>query len=65
MEKWEYKTLSFDTKGFNGGKLEAVEIDARLNVYGAQGWEVVSSFSTNQGCGASRHVFVLLKRRLP
>jgi len=65
MDKWEYKTLSFETKGFFGGKLQTEEVDKQLNTYGIQGWEAVSCFDTNQDYGSSRYVFVLLKRRLP
>ncbi|MDR3206815.1 MAG: DUF4177 domain-containing protein [Oscillospiraceae bacterium] len=64
MDKWEYKTLHFETKGFTGGVLNAEEVTERLNGWGAQGWEVVSAFDTNQAYGASRFVFVLLKRKL-
>jgi hypothetical protein len=62
MDKWAYKTLTFE-KG--RGYLPNEEVfKERLNGYGAQGWEAVSRFDANQACGAVRCVYVWLKRRL-
>lgn len=40
--KFEYKTLKIEPKGFWGTKLDTTEIDKTLNELGLQGWELVS-----------------------
>jgi hypothetical protein len=65
MQKWEYKTLAFDTKGFAGGLLDIDLFNDTLNKYGYEGWELVSCFDTNQAQGASRKVIAVLKRLKP
>jgi len=63
MEQWEYKTLKFMTGGFFGGKVDEEELELELNRYGADGWELVSTFDTSQSQGASREIIVVFKRR--
>lgn len=62
MDKWEYKTIKLETKGFLGGILELDEFEYKLNNLGQQGWELVSSFTTNQGQGYTREVIGIFKR---
>lgn len=62
MNKWEYKTIKFGTRGFTGGILELDDFDYELNNLGQQGWELVSCFDTNQGHGATREVIAVFKR---
>jgi len=63
MTKWEYFTLKLATKGwFVGGELDVDKLDTHLNDLGAEGWEVVAAFDTNQFKGASRDIVVILKR---
>ncbi len=64
MEKWEYKTVTFEAKGFMGGTLDTDNFDEKLNEQGRQGWEVVSCFDTNYAQGGTRYVYVLMKRRV-
>lgn len=63
MEKWEYKSIKFKTKGFVGGILDTENLNYELNVLGEQGWELVSCISTNEAYGQSREVIAVLKRR--
>ncbi|MCH2182147.1 MAG: DUF4177 domain-containing protein [Mariniblastus sp.] len=60
--QWEYKTIKLATKGFLGGKLDGVKLDAFMNDLGAEGWELVTGFDTNQAYGETRDVVVLFKR---
>ena len=63
MTRWQYRTLKVDAEGcFRGGGVDAEDLDARLNELGAEGWEAVSAFDTNQVKGATRFIVVLLKR---
>lgn len=62
MQKWEYITLDFETKGFAGGLLDIDLFNETLNSYGNEGWELVSCFVTSMGQGASRKVIAVMKR---
>ncbi|WP_235206666.1 DUF4177 domain-containing protein [Paenibacillus tyrfis] len=64
MERWEYRTLKFFTKGFfTGGTLDIKEFDNELNAMGSNGWELVSCFDTNQHQGSSKEVICVFKRK--
>ena len=62
--KWEYKTIKLATTGFAGGKLDETRLEHFMNELGAQGWELVSAFDTNQLRGETRDVVVIFKRPL-
>ncbi|MGL5675969.1 MAG: DUF4177 domain-containing protein [Cellulosilyticaceae bacterium] len=64
MEKFEYYTYVYDTKGFMGGKIEGTDFQNELNRLGQVGWELVSSFTTNQGQGYTRSVVSIFKRKI-
>ena len=63
MEKFEYKVMTFDTKGFWGGQVEVNQIEKRLKQLGDDGWEMVSCTSTNQSYGASKSIVCIFKRK--
>ena len=63
MDRWEYRTLKFKLKGFSGGILETEDFNNELNRLGDQGWELVSSFTTNAANGYSRDAVAIFKRR--
>ncbi|MEM7012626.1 MAG: DUF4177 domain-containing protein [Verrucomicrobiota bacterium] len=66
VEKYEYKILKFDGKGwFLGGKLDLLEIEQDFNEMGQAGWELVSTMDTNEAQGATKWVVATFKRRLP
>lgn len=65
MQKWEYKTVKIETKGFLGGIVDTNVLDALLNQYGQQGWNLMSVFDTNSYQGASREIVVVFKREAP
>lgn len=62
MDRWEYKTIKFETKGMLGGILDIDNFNDQLNSLGRSGWELVSCFDTNQSQGASREVVAVFKR---
>jgi hypothetical protein len=64
VERWEYKSIKVETKGFMGGILDTQEFDGELNRLGYEGWELVSCFDTNASQGMSREVIAVFKRRL-
>ncbi|WP_027091437.1 DUF4177 domain-containing protein [Cohnella thermotolerans] len=63
MERWEYKTITYKTGGWLGGKVDAEDFEAGLNAYGAEGWELVTCFDTSIAQGQSRDVIAVFKRR--
>ena len=63
--KWEYMSVMFSTAGFwLSGDLNGQAFTDRLNELGAEGWELVSVFDTNNG-GSTLEVVAVLKRPLP
>lgn len=63
MDRWEYKTIKFELKGFGGGVLETEDFDYELNKLEEQGWELVSCFTSNAFDGYSRDAIAVFKRR--
>lgn len=63
MEKFEYKVVSYDTKGFWGGDVEVNQIENYINLIGNDGWEMVSCTSTSQSYGASKSIVFIFKRK--
>ena len=62
MEKFEYKVVVYDTKGFWGGSVDQKQLENQLNLLGNDGWELVSSTSTNQSYGSSKSIVCIFKR---
>ena len=63
MDKWEYKSIKIETRGFWTKKLDVNEFDEHLNSLGSDGWELVSCFDTSQYQGESRDVIAVFKRK--
>ena len=63
MEKFEYKVVTYDTKGFWGGTVEVHQIENQLNQLGNDGWEMVGCTSTNQSYGSSKSIVCVFKRK--
>lgn len=59
---WEYRTITLDTGGFSGGKVDENKLERLLNDMGQQGWELVNAFDTNQTYGASRTIVGIFKK---
>ena len=63
--KYEYTvlTVAAETGWFTlGGKVDGEKLSGELNRLGRDGWELVSTFDTNMGHGATRDVVLILKR---
>ncbi len=63
MDKFEYKVIAYDTTGFFGGNVNTGELESRLDQLGNDGWEMVSSASTNQSYGSSKSLVFIFKRK--
>ena len=60
---WEYKTVKFPASGgFLSGKVDERSINIRLNELGEQGWELVTTSTTNMVYGCSRDIMCIFKR---
>ena len=62
MEKFEYKVVLYDVKGFWGGSVTPGELENTLNKLGGEGWELVSCTSANQSYGSSKSLVCIFKR---
>ncbi|MFA6737103.1 MAG: DUF4177 domain-containing protein [Saccharofermentanales bacterium] len=56
MEKYEYKTLFTDAKGFLGGQVNQNDFQTELNELGSQGWVLVSTVASAQSYGSTRWI---------
>jgi hypothetical protein len=63
MDKWEYTSIKFETKGLMVGLVEEKPFETELNRLGEQGWELVTCFPTAEVYGKSREVVAVFKRR--
>lgn len=63
MDRFEYKTIFTDAKGFLGGKIDQGSMDRQLNQMGDQGWELISTFASNSGYGSTRWIVSVFKRK--
>ena len=63
MVQFEYKVVTYDTRGFLGGAVDTRQIENQLNQLGDAGWEMVSCTSTNQSYGASKSIVCMFKKK--
>lgn len=63
MEQYEYKTVTYDPKGFWGGAVDTNQFQDQLNAFGNDGWELVTSVSTTQSYGSSKSIVCIFKRK--
>ncbi|MCK5817455.1 MAG: DUF4177 domain-containing protein [Candidatus Marinimicrobia bacterium] len=62
MKKWDYKVVEFGSGGFLGGNINTQKVETQLNELGKLGWELVTSYSTNAGYGATKKLVYTLKK---
>ena len=62
MNRFEYKVVTYDTKGICGGKVDPRDLESQLNQLGNAGWELVSCTSSNQSYGSSKCIVFVFKR---
>ena len=61
--KWEYKTVKLGAVSFwKGVDFDENELTDFMNKLGQVGWELVSSFDTNEHQGNSLHIVLIFKR---
>ena len=60
--EWEYKTIRFRPAGFWGGQVDESQLDAVINGLGRDGWELATSFATNEAYGRTRDAVLIFKR---
>ena len=64
MDRFEYKVFAYDTKGFFGGSVEVEQLEEQLNLFGEEGWEMVSWTNSTQSYGASKSIVCIFKRKI-
>ncbi len=63
MTTYEYKILEVPVKRwFLGGKVDTQALADKLNELGREGWQVTTMTDTNMAQGASRSLFVILRK---
>ena len=66
MTKYEYLTLVFEAnRPLHPGHLDHDAFNLEINNRGAEGWELVNTFTTNQSSGVTHAVIAVMKRPLP
>ena len=63
MERFEYRVVTYSPSGLVGGKVDEYAFQDRLNALGSNGWELVSSVSSNMYEGTTRSIIVIFKRK--
>lgn len=63
MDKWEYKSIKFETKGFLSITLEIEDFNFKLNEFGNEGWELVSCVPISGTSGETVEVTAVFKRK--
>ncbi len=62
MTTWDYRIIKVQAGGFQGGKVDDLALENELKTLGLEGWELVSSVTTNKAAGETRDVLLLFKR---
>ena len=61
-ERWEYKTIHYDTVAFLTGKLDIVGLEKVLNDSGREGWELVNMATHVSRLGKGGGMVLVFKR---
>ncbi len=64
MDRFEYKVVAYDTKGFWGGNVDPTQLENQFNAMGNEGWELISCTATSQSYGSSKSIVCIFKRRI-
>ena len=68
MKRWEYKILKPEVEGpfiwWGGGNVDAEGMADELNRLGSEGWELTSTFDTQNTTGRTTSVVLLFKREI-
>ena len=60
--QFEYKLVTHKTKGLLGGKVDIDTMSDEYNIYGQDGWELVSIMNTQEYGGGSKQMVAVFKR---
>ncbi|MGZ8379043.1 MAG: DUF4177 domain-containing protein [Gemmatirosa sp.] len=60
--RWEYKSVKIDVGTWLGPKMHPEALDAELNRFGQEGWELVSALDLNSTSGSTMAIVALFKR---
>ncbi|EHQ89055.1 DUF4177 domain-containing protein [Desulfosporosinus youngiae] len=63
MDRWEYKTVTFDAKGLFKSKFEFDEFDVELSKLGNEGWELVTMVTPISASGYTVKLVATFKRK--
>jgi hypothetical protein len=60
--RWQYLTVDFRVGGFFGPAVNRDELERKLAELAENGWELISAIPIGSGYGATRSIFMILKR---
>ena len=60
--RWQYLTVDFPIGGFFGPVVNRDELEMKLAKLAETGWELTSAIPVCGGYGATRSIFMILKR---
>ena len=63
MECWQYQVVRFGSGDFLGGRIDADQLEAKLNFLGRSGWELVSIIDSIAPRDQSLEIVVTFKRK--
>lgn len=64
MKKFEYRVVTFETKGFWGGKVVEPKLEEMLDREGKKGWELVSITASNETYGTTKVLVCTFKKEI-
>ena len=64
MDKYEYYTFAYDTRGLYSPTINLSDIQGALNELGREGWELVSTTPIHKSTGMTGNIIYYFKRRL-
>jgi hypothetical protein len=60
---WQYRTFKFQAEGFwQGGQIDAAQLEEELNRLGEQGWELATIVVASVTRGKTKDIVAVLKR---
>lgn len=64
MNKFEYKTLVYETSGWYAAKIDTAHFDVKLNELAKEGWELDKCFPLTESYGKTRDIIFIFKREV-
>ena len=64
MNKYEYKTLIYETECWYSASVDATHFDKRLNKLAEERWELDKCFPVTESYGRTKSIVLIFKREI-